>query len=1046
MLKNFYREYIRVFVVFGLLAIAGIYLGFKLPISLYPQTSKPVVRMNVSYAGLSMKEYIKKYGANFETQLEGIKNTGLKISEVKAEYYDVSAMYTIIFDWNTPFEQSLKEVQNVANQLKGILPKESADSIGVWQWSSNAGFLAVSFYSHQHSTEELYKLLNPLFFPQLRNLPDTENASLWNPEAQEVSIKLKPEKMIHYDLMPSDVYATIERGLVGMSGGKIINGEQLQTFEIPEFVDSVESLNQLIIVNKNGVKIHLQDIASTTVGKAERQNRYFKTDGKASLILFANPKSGSNVKRMAEDILEVIKKNESKFPPGVEYKILVDPSEFIRSSISGLMKEVLVAALLAVLVLYLFMGQMRNVMTAAIEIPLSMVIAFIVMYFMDMNLNLISLGGLALAAGMNVDASVVVLENIFRKQKEVKGSDSWSFSERLDFITEAVQEVWLPVVLSTLASLIVFAPLVMTKDLTQAILGDLAKAVVFSHGVSGFVAIFLVPPIRLFLIKKLPPVEQTAPLEPFIHKLEKMYLRLVYRLMNLPKVRGVIILATVLLTWASIALILPRLPKEVIGTPDTDWLVLNLYVPQSQDVRRVENLLEEHEREAVELLEGAVAYTFVQGNGEKDGTIMLRLHDKRLMKSLTEKLQNKFRNTPEIYYYVGNWNPAELPLPEISHFEVELKSQDSDELLLVASRLKHFMNEYGGYDRMQIKPSLETTPAFSFKPYEDIWAGLTPNESSSALRSILDLTFYAQGGKKPGSFLSEGELIPINVFFETKELGQPDNIKAYPLRVNGKIIPLAALGEFSLEPTVTQVLRQDGTEKFWLSANLDQNHEREWEAYFVKNKSALQKAKKEIIGHTSVQMDILPAQKELISALEQIKFSLIFSLALVFLVLWFQFKSIKDVLVIMITIPFGLIGVLISLELMGSTLSLNSCLGIILLNGIAVNNSILIVEFFHLQKRRGFSETDAILSASALRLRPILITSLTTILGMFPIALGLGDGGKILQPLGISVVGGLFVSMTLTIIFVPCLLRTSKKEDRFTETERYSENGIRPWQ
>jgi HAE1 family hydrophobic/amphiphilic exporter-1 len=223
--------------------------------------------------------------------------------------------------------------------------------------------------------------------------------------------------------------------------------------------------------------------------------------------------------------MSVVHEVETSFPKDIQYKVLVDPSEFIRSAVDNVFHEVFIAAALAVLVLFLFVGDLKNTATAAIEIPISMVMAFILMRMAGMNINLISLGGLALSAGMNVDASVVVMENILRYFEEKKDAFSLSWKEKVELVSKAVEEVFMPVVGSTIASLVVFIPLAFTSELTNAILGDLAKAVVFSHGLSAFVAIILVPTIRLQILssRKTAIKEKHGPLEKPLRKLSKSF-------------------------------------------------------------------------------------------------------------------------------------------------------------------------------------------------------------------------------------------------------------------------------------------------------------------------------------------------------------------------------------------------------------------------------------------------------------------------------------------------------------------------------------------
>ena len=235
---------------------------------------------------------------------------------------------------------------------------------------------------------------------------------------------------------------------------------------------------------------------------------------------------------MAEDMLNIVHEAMKSLPKDIEVKVLVDPSEFIRNSIANVLHEVMIGALLAVVILFVFIGSFKNVITAAIEIPLSMILAFILMRMSGMNLNLISLGGLALSAGMNVDASVVVMENIFRhfdlakkRASEIGDAFKPSYAEKLEIITRAVREVSFPVIASTVASLVVFLPLAFTSDLSYAVFGDLAKTVVFSHGFSAFVALILVPTVRLQLMSR-PGADQEehhSPVEKQLGWLEKSY-------------------------------------------------------------------------------------------------------------------------------------------------------------------------------------------------------------------------------------------------------------------------------------------------------------------------------------------------------------------------------------------------------------------------------------------------------------------------------------------------------------------------------------------
>lgn len=1042
MLQQVLKQPFRLAIIVLLIAAFGIYCGFNLPISLYPQTSKPVVEMNVSYGGYSAEEFIRKYGANIEYQLENIKNTGLPLESVKANYRTTNVYYTVTYDWDVPFTQALKEVQTVAASTKGQLPRESADSISVWQYQENGGFLAVSFYGSKHSLNELYEVLDPILGPELKKISDAEEAILWNPESIEVNIQLLPEKMVLYGLLPGTIYRSIDTALPSLTGGEIRLGSKGLNFQIPSNLTTESNLENHIIKLADGRRIHLKDVAEINVGRSESQTKGFKTNGKESLILFANPKSGANVKRMAEDILSLIKTREHLFPKDVEYRVLVDPSEFIRGSIKSLVKDIILAAFLAVMVLFLFIGNFKNVATVSLEIPLSMVIAFIVMYATGMNLNLISLGGLALAAGMNVDASVVVLENIFRHQEmwNHQNNEPLTAIQRFKLIYGAVSEVAAPIFLSIATTLIVFIPLAMTSDLTHAILGDLAKAVIYSHAVSGFVAIFVVPTIRLALLKRSSGKVSSAPLEKPLSFVSKKYLSVLSRLVGKKGLKPLVAITPVLIAAVLAWTLIPRLPKEIVGTPDTDWLFVSVTAPQSSTPRQMENILQEVESKSLASIGDMVSYTFVQMRQKTYGSVMLRLKDKTDMKKSVEKLQKLLSNTPEIYYYVDAWNPAELPLPQMNHLEVSLSGKNTEDIRMAVSRLKYFLNEKGDYKRISTTPSSPNSKLHQFVPFEHVWSALLAQGSTLSLVDVLDLTLYANQGKSPGSMMIKGKMTPVTLRFADERFQNPDLLAAYPFKINGKVVPLAALGRFETVEAPTEIFRQDGREKAIVRSTLDKDDEKGWEALATKYAGLIIGQVKDITNGKDVSVEMVQPKKELFAALEQLKFSLAISLALIFLVLWLQFESIKQVLVIMMTIPLGLIGALIALTIFNSTLSLNSALGVILLNGIAVNNAILLVEVYNQLLDKGVGAHEAIMEACRSRLRPILITSLTTCLGMLPIALGWGDGGKILQPLGITVTFGLLFSTAISLLIVPIAL--FRKED--TRGEKLKENDPTP--
>lgn len=1034
MLKSIFGNPKRLFVCLAIVVGLGIYAGFTLPVSMYPATSKPSVRMWVPYGTYSSDKFREDFGKTIESRITKITNSEIKVSETYVFYEEHGAYFEIDFDWNTPFDLAKKEVDAVAASITGVLPKEISDGLSVWQRNRNSGFFAASVYSKEIGLKELYDITQPILQPKLDKILDAEQAVLWNPERYSINVKLYPDKLAQYGIYPSLIKRQIKDSLYSFTGSnlKLGNGNQNQRFEVSASVKTVEELADLKI--RIGKKIvFLKELAEVDYGKDLHRERSFKTNGLSSLILFARPKSGANVKKMSEDILRVMAESKLELPKSLKTKLIVDPAAAINKSILNLIKDVFVAAAMAVLVLYLFIGGIKNVGTAAIEIPLSMIISFIAMKMAGMNLNLISLGGLALAAGMNVDASVVVLENIFKHRQNwlKQGKSCTTFKERLSLVHTAVSEVALPIMLSITTTLIVFIPMAFTSDLTNAILGDLARAVIFSHAVSGFIALIVVPTVRVLMLKSYSPT--IPPLEKPYNKFQAIYEKALIKVLRFKFNKITSILVPFLLLGLLVITILPNLPKEVIGKPGSDWIYMSINAYDTKSGRHMENIMQEAESKALALIGGKVDYTWFEKNSRNNGQLMFKLFNRSDMKEIEKILKDNFENTPSRYFNIGDWNPAELPLPNEKHFDLNIKGNKSD-IFITASKVNSFLREENSYERFRHTPSLGKNYYFNFSPNKDVMLNLNANNYNVNLQDIAEVSKISESPVNVGVLDYNKSITDIKLSLHDKRYTNADSLMAYPLNLNNVVIPLSALGSFETIKRPGTIFVKDGQPLIRIRAYLDEN-KKDWEKIYESVSKKLEAEIPNLTKGTKSTIQIKYPQQELKDSLSQLTNSLIFSLVLIFFILWMQFQSVKQVSVIMMTIPLGIIGVLTSLWLFDSYLSLNSALGIILLNGITVNNSILLTEVTNSLRAKGLRGEDLIITAVRKRLRPILITSLTTILGMFPVALGLGDGGKILQPLGIAVTCGLFLATSLSIFIVPTLLL--RREENLASTEDF---------
>lgn len=1016
-MSNLYSKPLRVYIILGALAIWGIISGLQLPISLFPNSSQITISVNIPTGSLSSQQFFEAYGNNLESNLQGMKVESVAVKELKADYRNQNANYQITFEWGADPEKAKSDVENMVNSRMASASEDIRRGISVYSWSENRGFFAISFYSPMRSLDDLYQTLEPMITPLKSKIEDAGDFGLFNPNSKEVAINLIPEKIAQYEITTVQIQQAIENSVVGLTGGTLKLGEKDYLINLPKNTPTFEQLAQIRISAAGKPAIFLKDVAKITMGVSKNNRQKFKTSGVESLILFASPKEGGNIKQMADQIMTQMEILKKQWPADVEFKILVNPSEFINSSVMSVVHEVFLAAFLAVIVLFVFLGSFKNVITAAIEIPLSLLMAFILMRLAGMNLNLISLGGLALSAGMNVDASVVVLENIVRHFEHKVGK--LTYQEKLQTVITAVNEVRLPIIASTLASLVVFFPLIFTQGLTHSLLGDLAKAVIFSHGLSAVVALVLVPTIRLQLLSIGQNLESKSPVEGTLLKIENFYRKTLETFLNSKKWQRGVFGGVILLLPVLFFLVMPRLNKEVIGKPDSDWLIIGVSSPSFSTMKQLESELDDLEASIEKNFGEEKLYTFTQIQGSHDGNIMVRMKHKEKILKMVEKAEELYKNTPTKFYWAESWNPSELSIPDPPQYRLEITGGDPIKRLEAAQDIQALLLENGIFDKVRVTPTADKEKEIRVQQFVE-------SGSASEVLSKYELSHYLRvatdGVYAEKIFLKQQEM-PIYLRLNNEDVTSVDQLKAFPIGFEGRLIPLGALANITLEDRSPRIYREDQKSLIVLTGRLNKAQMGQVKERVKQAQEVLKKYK---AGRNANNPDLpslveVQPDKELQTSLDQLKWAVAISIALVFLTMVIQLGDFVHSLLVLVAIPLGFIGVLVSLFVFSSTLSLNSGLGTILLNGIAVANSIILVDFIRKLHEEGQDAKSATIEASLARLRPILMTSMTTVLGMLPIALGFGEGGKILQPLGIAVCGGLWVSMLLTLYIVPAL-------------------------
>ncbi|MBL7554908.1 MAG: efflux RND transporter permease subunit [Bdellovibrionaceae bacterium] len=1000
-MKFLFQNPLRVYLILFILFCVGLYSGSQLPISLFPNSSKVTVRVTIPLYSMSPRDFYQDYGYRLESQLRALE---LKINTLSAEYSYGDVSYKIDFDWSVGGEQALSKVREVMAGTSAGFPQTMRENYYVDKWSENNTFVALAFYSDKKSPDEIYNLIQPTLEPEILSVKEVQSAELYNPQKKEIVLEFLPEKLSSFGLHPSDLEGVLKNAMREFNGGRIeYQNRRTQIYFDPWIKTKTDLENFSFYIDQKRI-VYLKDIADIRMGSNETSRNIFRTSGSSALILWADPKPGANVKEMSEQIITIVNRNQKLWPEDIQFKFLVNPAEFINSSVNHVAFEVILAAFLAVVILFLFIGSLKNVITAAVEIPLSIILALILMKIFDMNLNLISLGGLALSAGMNVDASVVVIENIFRHLK------LYPNRSKLDVIVGAVSEVYQPILVATLASLIVFFPIIFTTGLTNSLLGDLAKTVIFSHGLSAIVALVLVPTVRLHFSAWFDS-EGHSPIEPALIKLENFYERTLSILIRNKKLVISISVAVSVVFVFFLTVLLPRLPKELIGKPETDWLIV---ITNSKNWKTLEDFdegtsaIDTHLREKYA---DKIDYTFSQ-MGAGWGNVMVRLKNKSDLEFLKKEVEKEYPDTPNLKIMMEPWNPSELVVPNPAPFVVHITGSDTRKRAEVAELFLQELEDQDIFPRTRIFPDITKNYALNIRTYR-------PQYEPSAISSFTFLSGqprYLMYVKDPVTDKS----VNISIQFPKKYTQSLESLKSMPYYQNQHVVPLSAVGNFEFVDEPKGFYRLDGKDIVSISGRTEDTKEKEKAKEkakaFVKN--FIDRHNKDLVN---TKIEIQDSEKEITDSIDQLLTAVLISIVMIFILMVLLFGSWIDAFLILLAIPFGIMGTILALTVFGSVLSLNSALGVILLNGISVANSIILVDFIKQLKNEGISAKESAIKAARIRLRPILMTSLTTVIGMMPIAFGFGSGGKILQPLGISVSGGLWVSMLFTLYFVPTL-------------------------
>jgi HAE1 family hydrophobic/amphiphilic exporter-1 len=994
----------------------GLFSLGRLRIDLWPKLDFPVIAIISQYTGVGPFDIENSVTRPMEETVASVQN----VKTVTSTNRQGLSLIMLEFEWGTDMNQAEIDVRNALDWVEDYLPDDVTDPL---VFAFDPSMQPIAFYtvsSNLYGLAELRRISELEIEPRIERIPGVASASTSGGLVREIQVLVNPVRMKAHHVSIQQIENALRMNNLQVPSGWINDPYREYTIQAEGEYQNIEQIQQTGVAMMGDAVIRVKDVADVIDGFVEQRQRVF-TNGNPAVILIVQKQSDANTlnvtRRMNQrfpDILEEI-------PKGIKLIPIYEQAEFISRSMSNLGWTAVQAIVLAFLVLLFFLRNFRSATIVAISIPISIIVTFAVMDQTGLTLNMISMAGLALAVGLLVDNSIVVLESIYRHreigEEERAAADIGS------------SEVAMAITASTLTTISVFVPVLFVPGIAGELFNDMVVTICFSLAVSLVVALTLVPLLasRFIRVRKLNAntAKTTDIIGRWIHRLQEFYLRSLE--WSIHHRKGVI-LGTVILFFISIGLLFTRGGEFI---PESDMGFLQLTLDRSpgvsldameQSVNRLYEIVKEY------VPESEMVYTnFGQGEGvfaafsssaSNQGEMMLRLSPKSKRKRNLKQIQNDLRehlNTiPDLQirsedrgeeaFFGGGGDIAikifghDLDIAEALAREIDSKVSALDEVTSTELSLKESAPELKiVFDRDRIADFGLST------------AQVGQTISSSILGSVV--THYRE----------KGDEYNIRVQLNKEARSNKDDIENLLLMTpTGQQITLRSVAEVTYGNAPAAIEREDQDRKVTISVDVTGNDLR-------KPLTKIQRILKQTAIPNDFRIEIGGAAEEMQKSFGFLAIAFMVAMALTYMVMASQFESFLDPFIILFTIPLSIIGVSLGLTLTGTTLSVMALIGIIMLVGIIVNNGIVLVDYINQLREKGHTLYEAILLGGEARMRPVLMTALTTILAMMPLALGLGESGENWAPMARSVVGGLTVGTVLTLIVVPVIYATFER-------------------
>ncbi|MGL4524149.1 MAG: efflux RND transporter permease subunit [Spirochaetia bacterium] len=1050
--------FIVIFFVLGIVSFS------RIPIAFYPQVSKPTLSITVYGSGQTAADLYTRFSNDLDNLIEGIED----VEKITARYAMNTISYEVEFPWNYDLQDAKDKVYAISPRVEAVFPDSNIDSFTtprITTINASTSDFTAALYSNALTSEQLYQEAKYLLEGELnRNVRHAE--SIWFVPVQQVSgeVEFDIATMLSLAITPEYVINAVEDRYLDSSVGTFRDRQLVYSVRQLADIKDIYELENVIITTIGSQTIRLKDIAEVRIKKSI-PSRVYRVNGETAVIIGSTPQPDGNIRTMSSDMQKELRRSLSAFTQDVSLEIVEDPAFFINEALKGVVTSIVQGALLAVIVTLLFLGVFKNALIVIVSLPLSLIYSFVLMKAFNVSINLISLSGMALSVGMTVDAAVVIVENLHRHYITDRKKQKNKQKALFQLVIDSVKEVRLSVIASLLTSICVFLPLAFTAALANALLGDLAKVVVFSLITSLMTALTIIPLLYYYLFRSASP--QQGHKDVVTKKQKKstktnlLWAQFLFKFNLLTqKIEAISAFTTdwikhyysIGLTWllkhpnakkhqiwtlSSLGLfflltlfLFSQLKIELLAPPQSSMIRLSARNSDFTELVDLLEALDPIEQQIQEIIGPSLQSTFMGTNGNNRANYILTLDNRKYTQKTIEKLEAEL-GADGWTFSVAQYDPATLPIPTIYALHLRVTGPDRFKVLQYMEQLQDQINQLTDPSKIDRRTNLSQNLYLwvaadpSTLVSNEVGLKLNPETLSYLNLSERTIIDTAKIALNPRSLEMDHEGDDIRIRFLYPTIKTRDETMNVLISYQNTGIPLSHF--FSVVPQlgISSILVEDKQEVYNLRAMIRQE---DFNPMTIKSYERM--VDKQVLanfpldpGYKILKVD---AQKDLRIAINSLVVALLLSVIFIFLILAVQFNSYRLPLIISSTLPLGVAGAAVALFLGRSSLSINSVLGIILLGGIAVNNSIMIIDFY-LKMPQSMNKEDAIFESCLLRVIPILTSVLTTILGMLPLALALGDGSNMIQPLGIAVSGGLLISTAFTMMLIPAILALTKR-------------------